>query len=277
MQHITTILYQETGATLTAYLHDPSPEMSAHTIRPAVLICPGGAYAIISDREKDPVAYTFLGMGYHVFTLTYSVQGVQSMEESYAATTSPLGWQPLVEVASAIQYIREHASQLRVQSNQIALCGFSAGGHLAGSLGVHYNHPTLLKQLNTTASTLRPDALVLCYPVITTGSYTHVLSMVNLLGLDPTAEEVSFFSLEKQVSADTPPTFLWHTVDDDTVPVENALLMATSLQKHRVPFELHLFPHGIHGSSICTEEVNTPNAHAHNWLLLCHQWLNTQF
>ena len=147
---------------------------------------------------------------------------------------------------------------------------FSADGHLAASLGVLWNHPDV-----KLGSTCRPDALVLCYPVITTGEFAHRESIDNVTGGDPALTEL--LSLEKQVTAHMPPAFLWHCTGDESVTVENSLLLLTAMQRAKVPYECHLFTGGAHGISVCTREVETPHPEAAPWFDLCTSWLNRQF
>ncbi|MFI3168963.1 MAG: alpha/beta hydrolase [Faecalibacterium sp.] len=265
------------GATLTAYIHDYEAVMPQMETRPAILICPGGGYAIVSPREGEPIALAFMKMGFHAFVLQYTVQGAAAIEETGKVPEAALGMQPLSEIAEAMQLIRGKAAEWRVIPDKIAVCGFSAGAHLAGSLGVLYANPELCAARAATPAQLRPDAMILSYPVISEGEFAHVNSFLHLAGEDAPQAVRDQYSLEKQVDANTPPAFLWHTVDDAVVPVENSLLMATALQKNKVPFEMHLFDSGIHGLSLCTASVNTPNPHASAWLGLCEEWLKKQF
>ncbi|HUM83223.1 MAG TPA: alpha/beta hydrolase [Lachnospiraceae bacterium] len=251
------------GASLTGYLRDTSKEMPGFDRRPAVILCPGGAYRFCSARESDPVALRFFGAGYQVFTLIYST-GKRARN-----------WQPMIELSKSILYLREHAEKLGVIENKIAVCGFSAGGHLACSAGVLWDAPAVQAATPAPHGENRPDAIILGYPVITSGKYTHRESMDNITGGDPGLEAA--FSLENQVKAGTPPMFLWHTVADETVPVENSMLLAEALQKNKVPFELHLFPEGGHGSSVCTDEVGSRNDHNARWMDLCLEWLRQLF
>lgn len=253
-------------ASLTAYLHSASPDLQASEAvsRPAIIICPGGRYAFCADVERDAPAISFLNMGLQVFVLDYSV-------EPFAGDK-----RPLTDLALAIKLVREHSAQWQIDAHKVAVCGFSAGGHLAASLGVHWDDPQIAARCGAAdASILRPDAMVLCYPVITTGKYRHKSSIANVSS--DCAEDLRYWRLETQVSACTPPTFLWHTMTDKTVPVENSILLLRQLRAHGVPCECHLFAEGPHGMSAATRETGKPSAVVHEWVRLCRSWLASQF
>lgn len=235
-------------ATLHAYLHEQTPELGGSAKRPAMLIFPGGAYRWVSAREGEPLALACLAEGYNAFVLYYSV----APQAQYPTQ--------LQQAEAALRYIREHAEAFCVHPEQIAVMGFSAGGHLAGSLA--------------TLGEERPNAAVLCYPVITAGEFAHKDSFIAL------EKELS---LETCVDEKTPPTFLWHTADDGCVPVENSLLMANALRKKKIPFELHIFQSGPHGLSLCNAQTSRNgeaafiNPHAAHWFHLCIEWCNQLF
>ncbi len=234
--------------------------LAGERLRPGVVLCPGGAYAFVSPNENQAVALQFLAAGFHVFVLTYTVP-----PKHYH--------QPLLELSAAMAEVRKNAKDWNLDPTRIAVCGFSAGGHLAASLAVHwFKLPD--------APQNQPQAAILSYPVITSGPFKHPGSFENLLGPNPTAEMWEEMSLEKQVTSRTPPTFLWHTVADDLVPVENSLLFANALQQNRVPFEMHIFPNGPHGLSLATAETDgggRKNRHVAHWMPLCIEWLKELF
>lgn len=251
-------------ARLILYLHETDKEIRTnHQIRPCVLICPGGGYVRCSEREQDPPALAFLAAGYQVAILQYSVQ-----EKAGEL-------RPLRQASLAMMELRRNSAGWRIDPDQIAVLGFSAGGHLAASLATLWNHRRLTSLLDTEDGLNRPNALMLGYPVITTGPYTHEGSAVHVSGGDP--ELRTFLSLEDHVSPETPPTFIWHTMTDATVPVENSLFFISALRRHGIPAECHLYPEGPHGLSMCNEEVGTVNEHCSSWFPLCLFWLNELF
>ena len=245
-------------APVIGYLLDDHDRLVAHKTRPAIIICAGGCYRWLSPREKDPVALAFSAMGYQTFLIEYST-------EKNAA-----GLRPLHELGEAVRIVRTRAEEWHIDPKRVAVLGFSAGGHLAASLGILWQREGIGLGPET-----RPDALVLCYPVITTGEYRHPESIDNVTGGDETLLEL--LSLEKQVTAHMPPTFVWHCTGDESVPVENTLLLTCAMQRAHVPYECHLFTGGAHGISMCTQEVETPNDAAAAWVGLCKTWLNHQF
>lgn len=245
---------------LIGYLQEYVDDGGIQNIRPTVLICPGGGYEFLSWREKDHVAMQFLAQGYNVFILEYSV----------APDSGNL--EPLKEASDAMVSIRRHAVEWLCDPNRVAIMGFSAGGHLAASLSCLFDMPEIAQQDHLN----RPDALILCYPVITMKKgHCHQGSVDNVTGGD--GKLMKLLSLEDQVGDNHPPTFIWHTVTDELVPVENSMWYAEALYAHHVSFELHLFPNGQHGLSTCDNEVHTPNDAAHAWIGLCLKWLNDRF
>lgn len=244
---------------LYAYLRDPSPEM-APPPRPAIVICPGGGYYGTSDREAEPIALRFLAMGFQCFVLRYTTVGQSSFPGS------------LLELAASVALVRGRAAEWNIDPNRIVVMGFSAGGHLAASLGVFWNREFVTAPLGLKSEDIRPNGMLLGYPVITSGEHAHRDSFINLLG-DRYEENLALVSLENQVSADTPPTFLWHTWEDTCVPVENSLLFAGALRRSGVPLEMHILPWGCHGLSLATAETNIAVDSCKNWPEWAERWI----
>jgi acetyl esterase/lipase len=251
--------------TLTTYL------LEGEAARPAVIVCPGGGYRYTSPREAEPIALKFNAAGYHAFVLDYSV----------APRRHP---QPLLDAARAIRLVRERSAAWKVVADKVAVCGFSAGAHVAASLGTLWGASPVAAapgSRNAPEASARPDALILCYPVISSGEFAHRGSFENLLGPDATGEELAAMSLELRVDERTPPTLLWHTYDDPSVPLENSLLFARALREKGVPFELHVYPHGPHGLSLATKETDSGTMgsypHVATWMGLCVEWLEGQW
>lgn len=222
---------------LTCYINDNYKAVDEKRKNPAILIIPGGAYVFVSaQREGESVAFNYLAKGFNAFVLNYSVK-----PEHYP--------QQLMEAAAAMIYIRENADKWNIDTNKIAVNGYSAGGHLAASLGVFWNDPYMLDALKTTVQKVRPDALVLGYPVISADeTISHKGSIINVSGTsDANAPLYKKMSLENHVNKDTPPSFIWHTVQDQIVPVQNSLRFASALANNSVLFELHTYPYGQHG------------------------------
>ena len=227
--------------TMTAYL----PAMALDTIPPrrAVVICPGGGYLYRSEREAEPIALVFASMGFCCFVADYRV----------APAVHPA---PVQDVAQAVAWVRSHAEEYHVNPEAIAVMGFSAGGHAVGSLGVYWHDETLMKGAGLTPEQAKPNAMVLCYPVITGGEFAHRGSFVNLTGCEDLAVHAQH-SLDEKVTDQTPPTFLWHTFEDGAVPVENTLMMAAALRRAGVTTEVHIFPKGGHGLALCNPLTST--------------------
>ncbi|MBP5655340.1 MAG: alpha/beta hydrolase [Clostridiales bacterium] len=221
---------------LAFYLHEEDD-----SARPFMLVVPGGGYCMVVPPEAEVVAKEFYARGMNCAVLTYTTDITFSV---------PLKKQPLKDIARAVRYIR--ANKSGYCKDKFIVCGFSAGAHVCGTLGVHYEDVTDTDPELSSVS-CRPDAMILCYPVITSGEYTHDFSMQALIGKDGPSEEYEYFSLEKNVTDNTPPTFLWQTVTDDLVPVENSEMFASALRAADVPYAYYAFPHGFHGLSVCNE------------------------
>jgi len=241
-------LSEETPS-ITPYLVDGDKPKSA------VIVCPGGAYVMKAPHEAEPIALWLNSIGLSAFVLDYRVSPYRH----------PI---PLLDAQRAVRYVRYMANEWNINSNRIGILGFSAGGHLASTVGTHFDYGREESGESIEKMSSRPDALVLCYPVINLTEFRHCGSLVSLLGPNPSEDMMDFLSNEKHVTEETPPTFLWHTADDEAVPVENSLLFAKALAKHKVPFELHIFPTGPHGLGLAE---NHPQVAA--WTELCAKWL----
>lgn len=256
----------EAVGNLYTYFLDSSIEMRPNEKRPVILMCPGGGYEMTSDREAEPMAMQFLAMGYHVAVLRYSVCPVR-----YPAA--------LLQVAESVLYLKEHADEYHIDPEKIVVQGCSAGGHLAANYGIAWNSPFLTKLMGmeNDPERLCVAGLLLCYPVITSGEKAHEESFRNLLG-EQYEEKKEELSLENQVTPDTPPTFLWHTATDETVPVENSLYFFQSCLQQGVSAELHIYPVGGHGLSLANEETCRANGigvqkECQSWIGLAQTWL----
>lgn len=262
------IFPQDEKAFLTSYIRYQTPELAGERRR-ALLIFPGGGYTHVSDRENEPVALAFLARGYNVFVLTYSICDMASE------------LRPLSEAAMSIKHIRDNAELYNIDPEKVYVLGFSAGGHLALSTCVLSDCRELRAHIPASVepSLITPNAAVLCYPVVTASCDTHLGSLYAFCGAGhPTQEMLDLFCLEKHVTADTPPMFIWHTEDDDCVSVDNSLLLAEALGEHGVEYELRLFPNGNHGLSLATHETSADipedDPHpAHVWVELADSWL----
>ncbi len=225
----------------------------------AVIVCPGGGYSHLADHEGRPVAEWLNSIGITAFVLKYRL-GPRYHHPA-----------PLQDAARAIRLVRARAAEWQIDPKRIGILGFSAGGHVASTIGTHFDagQPNSADAVEKVSS--RPDAMVLIYPVITMGGFTHSGSRKRLLGENPSADMVTLLSNEEQVTKQTPPTFLVHTANDAAVPVENSLQLADALRKMGVPFELHIYERGPHGFGL-----GGKNAVLLSWPGRCADWLRLQ-
>lgn len=240
----------ETAPTLTPWLL-PRPSATGGV----VIVCPGGGYNRRAPHEGDPVAQRFRACGIASLVLAYRV----------APYRHPV---PLGDAARAIRWVRAQAGELGVSPERVAILGFSAGGHLAAMAATRGGSGDPGADDPTDRQSARPDAAILCYPAITSGAHGHRGCFNSLLGPDASDEARRELSAELQVGLETPPTFLWHTADDQGVLVENSLLFAQALRRAERPFALHVFAHGAHGLGLAPQE---PTVAA--WFDLCVDWL----
>lgn len=225
----------------------------------SVIVIPGGAYiGLASGHEGADVARKFAEAGITAFLLKYRLPHQSIM------TDISIG--PIQDAQRALQIIRKRADEWKLDANKVGVIGFSAGGHLASTLGTHFGKAYIENKNNIS---LRPDFMALIYPVISMGEYTHGGSKQNLLGSNPTASLVDQFSNEKQVSVNTPPTFLVHSQDDNVVPVQNSLFMYEALLKNKVKTEMHLYQAGNHGYGLNNKTTQD------KWFDRCLNWLSS--
>ncbi len=211
---------------------------SGKAIGTSVIIFPGGAYSFLAYTEEGTViAKSFSEMGIAAFVVKYRLPNNNQMQDK--------SYGPIMDAQQAIKVVRSKAVDWKIDPKKVGIIGFSAGGHLASTLGTHFNKSYIPNKENTS---LRPDFMILVYPVISMAdSLTHVVSKISLLGMEPTEEKTKLFSSELQVTKETPPTYLTHTSDDVIVDVSNSIVFYQALQKNGVNVELHLFPKGNHG------------------------------
>ncbi len=244
-----------TKPTLTIYEAPNEKRTSA-----AVVICPGGGYSILAaGHEGADVAKAFNNAGITAFVVRYRLPKDECMTNK--------SFVPLMDAQQALYIARKNAKQYGIDSNKIGIMGFSAGGHLASTVGTHFNQP-VRKELD--GVNLRPDFMLLIYPVISfNDSIGHRGSRDNLIGKNPDKNLVHLFSNEKQVTAQTPPTFLVHASDDDGVNPENSIRFYEALLKNKVPAEMHLYEHGGHGFGLHNKTTEE------NWFQTCINWMKT--
>lgn len=221
----------------------------------AVVVCPGGGYAGRAPHEADPIARRLNEFGIAGFVCHYRV----------APYRHPF---PMLDAQRAVRWVRAHAAEYGVNPDRVGILGFSAGGHLASTVATHHDAGDPGASDPVDRLSCRPDAVVLCYAVISFGRFGHLGSMENLLGPAPPEGLRESLSNETQVTRDTPPSFLWHTAEDAGVPVQNSLLFAEALAGQGVPFELHVYPNGCHGLGLAPEDP-----HVASWSRLCGEWL----
>ncbi|MFP9228450.1 pectin acetylesterase PaeX [Pectobacterium cacticida] len=230
----------------------------------ALLITPGGSYQrVVLDKEGSDLAPFFNQRGYTLFVMTYRMPGDGHQEGADA---------PLADAQRAIRTLRAHATKWHIDPQRIGIMGFSAGGHVAASLGTRFAQPIYPAIDDIDRVSARPDFMVLMYPVISMqADIAHLGSRKQLIGEQPTDSQVMRYSPEKQVTAQTPPTFLVHAVDDPSVPVDNSLVMFNALRGKKIPVEMHLFEKGRHGFGL----RGTERLPASTWPQLLDNWLRT--
>ena len=239
--------------TLTPYL--PPKEKATGA---AIVVCPGGGYQNLSDYEGRPVAEWLNTLGVAAFVLKYRL-GPRYQHPAM-----------LEDAARALRTVRARASEWGVDPARIGILGFSAGGHLASTLGTHFDAGNAGATDPVERVSSRPGLMILIYPVITMRELTHAGSKKNLLGPRPSPDAVALLSNEEHVTKETPPAFLVHTMNDEAVPVENSMMFAAALRRAGVPFEFHLYERGPHGFGLAEKDpvLSTWPARCADWLRL---------
>lgn len=267
-----------TDVTLTTYVNTHSSELVRTIRRPAILICPGGAYIACSDAEGEPVAMAFNAMGYQAFVLRYSTYMESMPDDPMDIDADPpvkthcLFPKPMRDIQLAMETLIKYQDEWRIDPKQIVICGFSAGAHNCGMYSVLWKEWRMPK----------PVAAILCYPLadfrMGINSSLNVAMHVAIAGKQVlTEEDMDQMSILKHIDVNTPPMFIWNTAEDEMVPCVNALAIATELSKNHIPFELHTFERGNHGLSTanpCSAVLNgqiCPDVSV--WVSLAHTWL----
>lgn len=250
-----TIVHYISQPTLTIFLPDKSRVNGT-----AVIICPGGGYWINSIvKEGFAVARKFNEWGVAAFVLKYRIPNDSSIMDKSIG--------PLQDAQRAIQLVRMHAGEWKVDPDKIGIMGFSAGGHLASTAATHFNHNYISNEKNIN---LRPDFAILIYPVISfQNDIAHTGSRDQLIGKDASKEMTDSFSNELQVNDRTPPSFLVQATDDDVVPVMNSIVFYEALIKYKIPAEMHLYKSGGHGFG-----MNNPTTND-QWMERCRNWMKS--
>ncbi|MCR4839484.1 MAG: alpha/beta hydrolase [Eubacterium sp.] len=309
MLHETIILSEERKVTLTTYLIEDQAEYQHGAKRPIVVICPGGGYAFLSERESEPVALQYVAAGFHAAILRYGIN-------EYAVAPGPLN-----DIAGAVAYLRDHSDVWHIDNDAVIVMGFSAGAHVAGQLGVFWNNGRLLPHYAEDLTRIKPNGMILCYPVLDLrATDTHMEigakpgdrpedipfgqkhpkmpldkifimdekegryfadfeSAMNAYIFDGeyTSEQEDFYSLQNQVSEDTCPAFLWHCDGDGLILPSNSLDFASAMKKYHRPVELHLYAGGGHGISLANERTTCDiwnyYPYAESWMKHSIDWV----
>ncbi|MCC6288572.1 MAG: alpha/beta hydrolase [Chitinophagaceae bacterium] len=238
--------------TITAYIPEKSKATGA-----AVLICPGGGYSLlVIGTEGYDIAEYLSSQGVAAFVLKYRLPDDRIMKDKSTG--------PLQDAQQALSIIRAQAGEWNIDVKRVGIMGFSAGGHLASTTGTHFSVPVLK---TNTVQQVRPDFMILVYPVISmSDSLGHRGSRDNLLGKNPSADKIKFYSNELQVTDQTPPSFLIHAGDDKVVDVDNSIAFYEALRHRKIPAEMHIYPKGDHGFVL-----NMPVA---DWMIIVMKWMN---
>ena len=257
------------GSRLDIYISDKIEKLT----RKAILIMPGGGYeCICSDREGESIAQAFAPYGYNAFVLHYSVDGEKTFPSQ------------LIQASEAMKHIKDNAEEYGIDKDEVFAIGFSAGGHLAASLGVVWNKKEIYDETDMPYGYNKPKGIMLIYPVISgIREFAHKDSFYHLLGTNtPSVEQLKQASIELNVTNNASPAYIVHAADDDLVPVENSLFLAVEYSKLNIPYEMHIYPHGGHGFGLGNKitSVGNPNsdrADLSEWVKNAAFWADNMF
>jgi acetyl esterase/lipase len=262
--HQEKIALRQGKAYMTTYIHERSQNGQQMPKRPAVIVVPGGAYAVHADEEAEPVALTFLARGYNTFILYYSLK----QESAYPHT--------LLEAAEAVKTVREHAAEWGIDPKQVYIMGFSAGAHTAAMLASQWKSSGAADMLGCRPETIRPDRAVLCYGAMNINPQNEDMKQNPELPAIKTCDS-SFTDIVQSISRDTVPLFLWHCRYDHMVPAVHSMKVAEKMMEYNRPFELHIFQSGDHMMSV-NNRLTDPRGKqidesVSQWVPLCDAWL----
>lgn len=281
--------------TLTAYILDDSPELAAGKRRPAIIVNPGGAYVMLSDREAEPIAMRFAGMGFHTFVLRYSVftggtnvwpENLKNLPPDKKEVQYPA---PLIELGMSMLTVKKHADEWCIDREQIGICGFSAGGHNCTMYASSWFRSILTESLHTTEAQLRPAFCIVGYPFVD-WEFQYNLEMDELTRdsyrwmyqdyygeTDPPAEKMRACSPNYMITRKTAPTFIWTTATDKSVDPRHSIRLVEAMADHGVPYEFHIFSEGAHGLALADratfQKSGDINETVAQWVPLADMWL----
>lgn len=232
----------------TVFLEVYVADKIADFVRNAILVIPGGGYEMVcSEREGEPVAMAFMPYGYNAFVLHYSVK------------KAPFPVQ-LIQASKAMKYIKDNAKRYNIDSSKVFTVGFSAGGHLAASLGTMWDRKEIYEEISMPLGYNKPAGMMLVYPVMSSGNISHFDSFKNLLCTEePTATMLSEVSIENHINKNSSPAYIVHTSNDSTVDVRNSLTLANELATQGIKFEMHIYPDGPHGIALANKITKCDN------------------
>lgn len=262
MQIITQTL--SAGGKITGYIQQHDAKLVQQTL-PAMIIVPGGSYTHIPTIQAETLALAFTGRGFQTFVLQYHCLQPQ--------ITSPLLPQPLIDLAQAVAYVKQHATQWQIDPTRLTLSGFSVGGHLVSLFADLWQQNWLSRSTTVTSNDLQPYAIILNYPVIRldTGFPKTAAQRAQI------TDHPKDFAADTHVNSANPPTFIWHTSDDPLVPVANSVAYYQALVQHHIPAEAHFFQHGTHGLALANKQTawrtGALQPQVAKWLDLALDWL----